>query len=223
MIDISTVQAFQGEKEIREMVDLTKEYGFGSVHVLPAWVPFAKELLKGVDNVLLGAPVGFPSGGANSSIKAAEARKLFEEGVDELDMMMNVGKLRSSDYDFVLRDIRDVLEVVDVPVKVIIETHYLSADEIRKACDLCIEAPAAFIKTSTGWANTGATIENVTLITSHVGDRIRVKAAGGIRNLDTLITMYKLGVRRFGVNHKAAVDIINECKQLPQQVVQLEE
>lgn len=222
MIDISAVQAYHGEQEIRELVSHAAEYGFGSVHVLPAWVPFARELLAVVDGIVLGAPVGFPSGGNHTAIKRAEALQAVEDGVDELDMMMNVGKLRSRDYRYVLEDIRSVVGAVEVPVKVILETHYLTDDEIGKACELCIEAQAAYVKTATGWAETGATLDNVALLTSCANGQIGVKAAGGIRDLDTLVAMYRLGARRFGINVRASVDIIDECKQWPQGTIRVD-
>lgn len=221
MIDISCVQTPHGESEIRELIDCAKDYGFGCVHVLPAWIPFAKELLADATGIQLGAPTGFPSGGHHSRVKNEEALQLVKDGVDELDMMINVGKLRSGDDDYVLNEIKQVVDSVNVPVKVILETHYLTDDEIRRGCELCIKAGAAFVKTGTGWAPTGATIENITLITDTIQGRIGVKAAGGIRDLHTLIQMYKLGVRRFGVNMTASVEIIEECKQLDNGTVQV--
>lgn len=221
MIDISCVQTPHGEAEIRELIDCAKTYGFGCVHVLPAWIPFAKGLLADTKNIKLGAPTGFPSGGHHIKVKRAEAIQLVEDGVDELDMLINVGKLRSGDDNYVLAEIKLVVNAVDVHVKVILETHYLTNDEIKRGCELCIEGGADFVKTATGWAETGATIENVRLITNTIQGRIGVKAAGGIRNLDTLLQMYKLGVRRFGVNMSSSVEIIEECKKHSGGIVQV--
>lgn len=212
MIDISTVQAPDGASEIRELIAYANDYGFGAVHVLPAWVSFTRSLLES-GAALLGAPVGFPSGGHHTRIKVEEARQLVSDGVDELDMMLNVGKLRSGEFDYVLEEIRAVVAAVDVPVKVILETHYLTPAEMQKGSQLCVDGGAAFVKTSTGWAETGATIENIQLIAAQTQGRIGVKAAGGIRDLDTLIAMYRLGARRFGVNLRAAVEIVEACKQ----------
>ncbi|MBL8153987.1 MAG: deoxyribose-phosphate aldolase [Anaerolineae bacterium] len=212
MIDISAVQAPHGEQDIRELVQVAQTYGFGAIHVLPAWVSFTRALLAGSTEIALGAPVGFPSGGSHTLIKRAEAVQLVADGVDEFDMMLNVGKLRSHDDAYVLDDLRAVISAVKVPAKVILETHYLNDDEIRRACEMCIQAGAAFIKTSTGWAETGATIENITLIAECVRGRIGIKAAGGIRDLDSLMHMYRLGVRRFGINVQAAVDIVQAAR-----------
>ncbi|HVO18669.1 MAG TPA: deoxyribose-phosphate aldolase [Anaeromyxobacter sp.] len=212
MIDISAVRAQHGEREILEMVHRAKEHRFIAVHVLPSWVRFLREQLQGDRDILVGAPVGFPSGGHTTAIKVAEARQLIADGVQELDMVINIGKLRSGRIDEVREDIRAVVEAADpLPVKTILEVHHLSPDEIRRACDQAIAAGAAFIKTSTGWAPSGATLESVRLITAHVGSAIEVKAAGSIRNLDTVVAMLRMGVSRFGVNLDSSVEILREC------------
>jgi deoxyribose-phosphate aldolase len=130
-----------------------------------------------------------------------------------MDMVLNVGKLRSGATDDVQQDIRAVVEAAGtVPVKVILEVHHLTADEIKQACHCSIQAGASFVKTSTGWAPGGASLEIVRLITSFVGDAIQVKAAGGIRDLDTVVKMLVLGVSRFGINQDAAVEILEQCR-----------
>lgn len=221
MIDISAVQAPHGEREIRGLISSAKQYGFGAVHVLPAWVTFARSQLQDVQGITLGSPVGFPSGGNHMAIKRAEAVQIVADGADELDMMINVGKLRSSDESYVYDELCGVIDTVKVPVKVILETHYLTDNEIRRACELSIAAGAKYVKTATGWAPTGATLKNIALITACVGNRIGVKAAGGIRDLDMLLKMYKLGVRRFGINLNASVEIISACQALPNGSVEL--
>jgi deoxyribose-phosphate aldolase len=194
------------------MVTRAKERRFIAVHVLPCWVPFAKSLLEGEDDILVGAPVGFPGGAHTTRTKVVEAEQLVADGVQEMDMMLNVGMLRSGRHDYVLKDVSAVVEAAGaVPVKVILEVHYLSPDEIRKACELAIKAKAAFVKTSTGWAPSGATLEKVQLITSFVGDAIKVKAAGSIRDLDTVKRMLMMGVSRFGINLDASIAILDEC------------
>lgn len=221
MIDISAVQAPHGESDIRALVDAAEKHGFGAVHVLPAWVAFTRDLLADIADIALGAPVGFPSGGAHSSIKVAEARQLVEDGVDEMDVMINVGKLRSGHDAYVRDELHAIIAAVDVPTKVILETNYLTRDEIERACDMCVEAGAAYVKTATGWAPSGATLENVGWIAARVSGRIGIKAAGGIRDLDSMLQMYRLGARRFGINLQAAIAIVTTCKQLPDGVVQI--
>jgi deoxyribose-phosphate aldolase len=216
LTDISAVRTPHGEAEIREMVESARRYSFFAVHVLPCWVPFLRSLLASCPEVLAGAPVGFPAGAHRTDIKTAEARALVADGVQEMDMMLNVGKLRSGDRRYVLEDIRAVVQAAGaVPVKVIIEAPLLSDDQIRLACDLCIEGGAAFVKTSTGWLPGGSTLPMIRLITSHVGQAIRVKAAGGIRDVQTVVEMRRLGVARFGINLHTAVQIVTEVASLP--------
>ena len=222
LIDISTVQAQHGEAEIRELVGYAKEYSFIAVHALPCWTKFLSELLSDQDDVLVGGPVGFPGGGHKTATKAFEAKQLLADDLQEMDLMMNIGKLRSGEYAYVENEVKaiaDIANVGNVPLKVIIEVHHLTDDEIKKACELCINAGAEFVKTGTGWTPSGATLDVISLITSFVGDAIKVKASGGVRGLDTFLEMYKMGVARFGINVNASMSIIQECKQLPGGVV----
>ena len=216
LIDISAVQAQYGEAEILEMVRAAKEHHFIAVHVLPCWVTFLRRQLAGAPDILIGAPVGFPGGGHRTEIKLAEAKLLVQDGVQEMDMMLNVGKLRSGDRRYCEEEIRAVVEAVKpVPVKVILEVHYLDRDQIRQACEACIAGGADFVKTATGWAPSGATLDVVKYIMSIVGDRIKVKAAGGIRSLETLVKMHRMGVARFGINLKTAVEIVQAVAAMP--------
>jgi deoxyribose-phosphate aldolase len=216
LTDISAVRTTHGEAEIREMVENARRHSFYAVHVLPCWVRFLRDLLAGSPEVLAGAPVGFPAGAHRTDIKAAEARALVADGVQEMDMMLNVGKLRSGDRGYVLQDIRAVVQAAGaVPVKVIIEAPLLADDQIRLACDLCIQGGAAFVKTSTGWLPGGSSLPMLRLITGHVGQAIQVKAAGGIRDVQTVVEMRRLGVARFGINLHTAVQIVTQVAALP--------
>jgi deoxyribose-phosphate aldolase len=216
LIDISAVRAQHGEAEIGELVRRGREHRFIALHVLPCWVHYLRSQLGAESGILVGAPVGFPGGGHTTAIKAAEMRQLAVDGVDEADMMINVGKLRSGRHDDVRDDIRAVVQAAGgIPLKVILEVDCLRPDEIKRACELAIDGGAAFVKTSTGWVPGGATLENVQLITSFVGSAIKVKASGGIRNLATVLAMMRMGVSRFGINLNAAVDILQECAAAP--------
>ena len=217
LIDISAVQASHGEKEIREMVSAARDYHFVAVHVLPCWVPFLKAELAGSPDITGRRSGGISRGGGHrTEIKVAEAKMLVRDGVQEMDMMLNVGKLRSGDAAYCEEEIRAVVQAAaPVPVKVIIEVHYLDREQIRQACDACIAAGAAFVKTATGWAPSGATLEVVELITSLVAGRIKVKAAGGIRSVDTLVKMHRMGVARFGINLKTSVEIVRAVRRCP--------
>jgi len=216
LIDISAVQAPHGAAEIRGLVDSAKEHHFIAVHALPCWVTFLKDLLAGSPDILIGAPVGFPSGAHRTEIKVAEAKLLIQDGVREMDMMLNVGKLLSGDYGYCEEDIRAVVRAVgNVPVKVILEVHYLDREQLKRACEACITAGAAFVKTATGWAPSGATLETVEFITSFVGTSIKVKAAGNIRDIGTLVAMYRMGVSRFGINLNSSVEIVKSVAAMP--------
>lgn len=221
LIDISAVQAPHGAAEIRGLVDSAKEHHFIAVHVLPCWVGFLKDLLTGSPDILIGAPVGFPGGAHRTEIKVAEAKLLIQDGVQEMDMMLNVGKLRSGEYGYCEEDIRAVVRAAgEVPVKVILEVHYLNSEQLKRACEACITAGAAFVKTATGWAPSGATLEVVKQITSFVGKSIKVKAAGNIRSIETLVTMFRMGVSRFGINLNSSVEIVKSVAALPGGVVE---
>lgn len=216
MIDLSAVQAGHKDAEIRMLVDTARKYNCVTVYVLPSRIPYARGLLGDHTGILIGGAVGFPSGEVTTRIKVTEARELISLGCGELDMVINVGALLSGRYNDVCDDIRAVVDVAEgIPVKVILECHYLSADQIRVGCDLCIEGGASFVKTGTGWAPTGATLENVSLIKAHVGDAIRIKAAGGVRGLETLLEMYRRGATRFGVGIRSVNEIMERIAALP--------
>jgi deoxyribose-phosphate aldolase len=212
MVDLSAVRPGVTTADIKSMVEMARQYRCICVTTLPCYTPLAKELLDDVCGIRVSGNVAFPSGGATSSMKIAEARDLIAMGCDELDMVVNVGWLRSGHDRRVLDDIQGVVDVAgEVPVKVILECHYLSDDEIRQGCELCIQAGATFVKTGTGWAPTGATLENVALIKACVGDAIGIKAAGGIRTLETMTAMVRLGARRFGIGFRSAQRIFEQC------------
>jgi deoxyribose-phosphate aldolase len=211
MIDLTAVRPDSDETEVRALAEAAKKYECLCACTLPSQTPLLLELLAGAPHTSVVGAVGFPSGAHTTTMKVAEARELLGMGCRELDMVINIGLLRSGQYGRALDDVRAVVYAAEgAPVKVILECHYLSKDEIRTGCALCIEAGASFVKTSTGWAPSGATLENVALIKECVGDRILVKAAGGIRSLDTVLEMYRLGARRFGIGVASAMHIFEE-------------
>jgi deoxyribose-phosphate aldolase len=213
MIDISAVQAFHTVEDVTELAKIAAQQRFVAAHVLPNFVPLLRDRLRSSET-LTGAPVGFPSGGSSTRMKVAEARELIGAGVQEMDLMINLGRLRSGDIDYVLNDIRAVVSAAaPVPVKVILEVHYLSDDQIKRGCELCIQAGADFVKTATGWAPSGATLERIELITRFVNGAINVKASGGIRDFETVEKMYRMGVKRFGINTVAAVSILTSVRK----------
>jgi deoxyribose-phosphate aldolase len=215
MIDLSCVRTISNKADIEEMVDAACRYGFGQVSVLQCFIPYTRQLLRRAPHVRLVGNVSFPSGSDATSLKVAQAKEMLAAGCDEIDMVMNVGKLRSGELDEVEADVQAVIATVSpVPVKVIIEIMCLTTDEAKQACDICLRTGASFVKTGTGWAARGTTLEDVRLVKSIVGDQIKIKASGGIRNLDMLVQMYQAGARRFGVNLKSGIQIVEESLQL---------
>ena len=185
MIDVSAVRTEDSEQQVRSMAATAVKHRCAAVFALPAWTPLVIELLRGATAVAVGGAIGFPSGGQTTRTKAFETRELRELGCTEFDMVINIGKLISGRCDEVRDDIRSVAsEAQGFPVKVILECHYLTDDQILLGCDMSIEAGATWVKTGTGLAPSGATLENIALIKRHVGDAIGVKAAGGVRGLE---------------------------------------
>ena len=208
MIDISAVRADSTIQEIKESAELAKQYGCICVFALPAHTPYLIEQLQG-SAVFGGGAVGFPSGGDTTSIKVATAKEVVAMGCQEVDMVNNVAWLKANNKQAYMNDVRSVVGAAGgKPVKVILECHWLTSDEIVRACEWCVEAGASWVKTGTGWAPTGATLENVALMKQTVGDRCQVKAAGGVKDLQTLLAMHERGVRRFGIGVRTARAIL---------------
>lgn len=186
-----------------KLFEEAKEHKFLGVCINPAYVKLAKENLYGTD-VKIVTVVGFPLGANRSDVKAFETSKAVEDGADEIDMVINVSKLKDKDYDFIINDIKTVKTACkDKPLKVILETDLLTKDEIKKACELCIEAKADFVKTSTGFVKNGvgAKAEDVKLMFETVSPYgLKVKASGGIRDKEAAIKMLEAGAERLGTS-----------------------
>jgi deoxyribose-phosphate aldolase len=208
MMDVSAVRADSTREEIREAAQLAKQYGCVGVFALPAHTQYLIDLLSG-SPVFAGGVVGFPGGGETTACKAATADELVGMGCREIDMVNNIAWLKAGEAGAYTRDVRAVVEAAGGrPVKVILECHWLTDAEIVRACGWCAEAGAAWVKTGTGWAPTGATLENVALMKRTVGERCGVKAAGGVRDLPALLALYERGVRRFGIGVRTAQAIL---------------
>lgn len=186
-----------------KLFEEAKEHKFLGVCINPAYVKLAKENLYGTD-VKIVTVVGFPLGANRSDVKAFETSKAVEDGADEIDMVLNVSKLKDKDYDFIINDIKTVKTACkDKPLKVILETDLLSKEEIKKACELCIEAKANFVKTSTGFVKNGvgAKAEDVKLMFETVSPYgLKVKASGGIRDKEAALKMLEAGAERLGTS-----------------------
>lgn len=189
--------------EFLKLFEEAKEHKFFGICINPLYIPLAVENLKNTD-VKIVTVVGFPLGANTSEVKAYETQQAIQDGVDEIDMVLNVSMLKEKDYEFVKRDIETVKAFCeDKPLKVILETDLLTQDEIKKACEICVEAKADFVKTSTGFVKggVGAKIEDVKLMHETVSPYgLRVKASGGIRDKETALKMIKNGAERLGTS-----------------------
>lgn len=201
MIDHTLLKPEATKLEIEQLCKEAIEYDFIAVCVNPYYVGYCKEILK-ESNVKIATVIGFPLGANTKELKAFEALDAINNGADEIDMVINIGALKDKDYEVVKNDIKLVVDIAKEKaiVKVIIETSLLTDEEKVKACELSVEAGANFVKTSTGFSTGGATIEDVKLMKSVVGDKLEVKASGGIRNLDTANNMIQAGASRLGTS-----------------------
>ncbi|MDR1052693.1 MAG: deoxyribose-phosphate aldolase [Planctomycetaceae bacterium] len=215
MLDVSAVQASSTKKEVLEYAELAIKYDCKAVFVLPSFLPLLRDIRgERGGKFLIGAPIGFPAGGATTEAKVLEAKSYLKFGVDEFDLMINVGFLLSGMYQEVRDDIKAVKDAVgEKTVKVIIECHYLDNDLMKYAAEAVIGGGAEWVKTGTGWTPTGATLENIDFLKKFVGNRAKVKAAGGVRDLETIRKMIELGAERFGVGGSAK-RILAEAEQL---------
>ncbi|MCI7240079.1 deoxyribose-phosphate aldolase [Aerococcus suis] len=205
-IDHTQLQPDAKQEAIDQLLKEAKDYNFFSVCLNPTWVKYAAEALADTE-VNVCTVIGFPLGATTPAAKAFETKDAVANGADEVDMVINIGRLKSGQYDAVLEDIKAVVDAAgDALVKVIIETCLLSNDEIVKACELSQEAGADFVKTSTGFSTAGAKAEDVKLMKDTVGDAMEVKASGGIHTRDEAMAMIEAGASRLGMSK--GMDII---------------
>lgn len=204
-IDHTLLKPEATAKQIKVLCGEARRWGFASVCVNPRWVRTAAEELDGC-NVKVCTVIGFPLGTAVTEIKAAEAMRAVEDGADELDMVLSIGDLKSGNCGLVERDIKAVAEAAQGRlVKVIIEACLLTDDEKKLACRLAVQGGASFVKTSTGFSKSGATVQDVELMRKAVGPLIGVKAAGGIRTRDDALRMIRAGANRIGASAGIAI------------------
>ena len=196
------------EMTIAEVIagcEMAKKYHVASICCRPADVALVAEQLKGSD-VLVGTVVGFPHGSSATEVKVFETALAVKHGAVEIDMVINIGYMKSEMYDEVRNEIAAIVKAAaGYPVKVILENAYLTKEEIVKACHLSEEAGAHYVKTSTGFAPTGATLEDVKLMRASVSPKMKVKSAGGVKNLDMLLEFMDAGVDRSGASATAAM------------------
>ncbi|MEA3500179.1 MAG: deoxyribose-phosphate aldolase [Candidatus Marinimicrobia bacterium] len=206
-IDHTLLKSDAKTNDIKKLCDEADNYNFASVCINPYYVKYCAEKLKD-SNVKVCTVIGFPLGANTTGIKKAEVVQAIKDGADELDMVISIGSLKSGDHENVFQDIKTVVEASEGKcVKVIIETCLLTESEKIKACELSKKAGANFVKTSTGFSSNGATIEDVRLMKKVVGEKMKVKASGGIHSYEEAIAMIDAGASRLGAS--AGVKIVS--------------
>jgi deoxyribose-phosphate aldolase len=210
MIDHTLLKPEATPEKITQLCDEARQYQFASVCVNPTHVHLCADLLKG-SGVKVCTVIGFPLGANTTAVKVFEAKTAIQEGANEVDMVINIGALKAGEYNLVLNDIREVAEEAhagDAIAKVIIETVFLTDDEIVKVCQLAKEAGADFVKTSTGFSGGGANVHDIELMRRTVGPEMGVKASGGVHNLAEARALVAAGATRIGAS--AGVKIVQE-------------
>ena len=204
-IDHTLLSASATEADVLRLCDEALKYDFYSVCVNSCNVVLAKQALER-SNVKICSVVGFPLGAMSTAAKIFEAKTAIEQGATEIDMVMNIGRLKSKNYLAVLKDISDVKNAIGkTTLKVILEISELSKNEIVKACEICIDAKADFVKTSTGFSKSGATLTAVKIMRKTVRKQLKIKASGGIRDAETAQKYIDIGVDRIGASSGVAM------------------
>ncbi len=213
MIDHSLLRPTLTVDELEQGIRLARQYDVASVCIMPYYLRRCAELLAG-STVNASTTIGFPHGGHATAIKVAEARQALDDGGVELDMVVNLSKVLSGDWDYVRGEIQAIVDLTHErggKVKVIFENCYLQDEHKIRLCEICGEARADWVKTSTGYGSGGATLEDLRLMRKHAPPHVQVKAAGGVRDLDTALAVRQIGATRFGCTRTA--EILEECRR----------
>ncbi|QDT34371.1 deoxyribose-phosphate aldolase [Thalassoglobus polymorphus] len=212
MIDHSLLSPTLSAADLESGIELALAYDVASVCIMPFALKQCAEKLKG-STVKASTTIGFPHGGHTSTIKHAEAKQAIADGCEELDMVVNISKVLSGDWNYVREEVRSVVEVTHgagQKLKVIFENCYLNDDQKIRLCEICSELNVDWVKTSTGYGTGGATHEDLILMRKHAAEHVQVKAAGGVRDFDGLLAVKALGVSRCGASRTK--DILDECR-----------
>ncbi len=213
MIDHSLLNPSLTEADLEAGIQLALDYDVASVCIFPYYMARCAERLRG-STVKASTTIGFPHGGHTTAIKQIEAQRALVDGCQELDMVVNISKVLSGDWDYVAADIRAVIKVAHTArqkVKVIFENCYLQDSHKIRLCQICSELKADWVKTSTGYGTGGATPDDLKLMVDNTPDHVQVKAAGGIRDLDNLLEVRQLGVTRVGASRTQ--EMLDECRR----------
>lgn len=210
--DISTVRTDVEMREVEQLIDIVKGYHCVCASPMPCVTKYVIDRLADTPDTVVTGVVGFPSGADTTSMKVFTAKEMIGLGCRELDMVINVSALKSGLYDVVYEDIKAVVDAAEgVPVKSILEICYLTDDEIRRGSEIAVSAGVTFVKTGTGWGPKPTTVETIKIIKETIGDSALIKAAGGVRNLDTMLEMIDAGCNRFGIGIRSALTIFEEA------------
>ncbi len=213
MIDHSLLNPTMSVEELEEGLQIALDYDVASACIMPHYLKRAAEVLDG-STVKASTTIGFPHGGHTTAVKVAEARQALLDGGEELDMVVNISRVLSEDWDYVRDDIQAVVELAHdygQKVKVIFENCYLDDEHKIQLCEICGEVGADWVKTSTGYGTGGATDHDLTLMREHAPPEVQVKAAGGVRSMERLLEVRALGVTRIGASR--TVKILEQCKE----------
>ncbi|WP_066686342.1 deoxyribose-phosphate aldolase [Christensenella intestinihominis] len=213
IVDISALSVPTTEADVAELARAANQYGFIAAFVMPCNIEYLKRELGPDTRVIMGAPIGFPTGTDLTQDKVFQVKEMKKLGCTEFDMVLSVSKLKSGKLGYVKDDIAAVIEAADgFPVKVILEVTYLTDDEIRAGSDIVAESGAQYVKTGTGYSAKPTEVRHVELMKQAVGDRVKIKVAGGVRDFDTLQRFYDAGARRFGIGMKSAINILESIR-----------
>jgi len=213
MIDHSLLNPVLTDRQLEQGCHLARAYDVASVCIMPYWLRPCAEILKD-STVKASTTIGFPHGGHTTAVKVAEAKQALADGGQELDMVVNISKVLSGDWEYVRTDLAAVIDLThqhNQKVKVIFENCYLNDEQKIRLCEICAQLGADWVKTSTGYGTGGATIADLKLMRQHSPKNVQVKAAGGVRDLDKLLEVRALGVTRVGASRTA--DMLDECKR----------
>lgn len=200
-IDHTNLKAFASLEDIVKLCSEANYYKFKSVCVNPSYIETAKELLAG-SGVLICTVIGFPLGQNTKEVKAFEVTDAIAKGADEVDIVLNVAEMKNKNYDYILDELKEIVSKANgVLVKLILETCYLTKEEIVKACELASIAKIDYVKTSTGFGTAGAKVEDVMLMKKSISNNMKVKASGGIKNKDDFLKMIEAGAERIGTSN----------------------
>ncbi|UVO16032.1 deoxyribose-phosphate aldolase [Mesomycoplasma ovipneumoniae] len=205
LIDHTILKAQTTSQDIKNLIAEAKKYNFGAICIAATWVKLAKQELKDTD-IKIVTVIGFPLGNQVSAVKQKEASLAIMHGADEIDMVMNIGKFKEKEFDFVINEINLIKKEIGTKIlKVIVETALLSANEIAEATKIVSKSNADFIKTSTGFSYRGASLQDIEIMSANKNKNLQIKAAGGISTIEDIEAYYKLGATRFGTSKSVSI------------------